>query len=725
MRPMTVIKAFGGLLVALVLAAVAILLTLDVNRYKGTIQEEVQRLTGRKLVLDGDLSLSVGLTPKLIVNKARFANAPWGSRPDMVSVERVEAAIELIPALSGDIRLTRVVLIKPDILLETDRKGTGNWELTGEATPAAALPAPAAGAAPAPSAPATGAAPVASGGASVPFVKALEIENAHITLKNAAKGTTTTFDFATLTLSAESPSAPLALGVKGAYNAVPYQLSGTLGPLQALLGAASAPFPVSLKGDFGGVALSADGSVKDPKAVQGVDLKISVKADSYGGLKGLVPAEGVPPVTLTGDLTGGGSVWKIAGLNATVAKTALTGAVAVNTAGPRPKLEATLKSPAVDLREWLGATETVPAVSTAAKGGKPSQPSQPSTPAGGQAKKVFPSDPLRLDALRTVDAKADLQVTRLTLPNSMVLEAVSVQGSLDNGRLKLTPAQAKIGDGTVAVTLDMTAAPAGSPGLSALSSEIRLDRVILGRLFEQAGKPDLLSAVPTSGTIMAKGQGASVAALLASLDGTVVVSMGQGKIHNSVIDWIGGDIFAQIGEALDPSSQRPPYTELSCGEIRMKSVKGVLDWNKQVAFETTRMNVVSSGSLNLGTEGLDVGVQPYTKNGVGLSVGKLAELLRLQGTLAQPRVGIDAMGAVGAVASVGAAAATGGLSTVVGALIGGATADTTPCATARGEKSKGGTPQNSSSQSGTQPAKQAPSGPSGVLNGIGGLFKSN
>lgn len=720
MRPMTVIKAVGGLLVALVLAAVAILLTLDVNRYKGTIQEEVQRLTGRKLVLDGDLSLSVGLTPKLIVNKARFANAPWGSRPDMVSVERVEAAIELIPALSGDIRLTRVVLIKPDILLETDRKGAGNWDLMGGPV-AAATPAPAAGAAPASPAPTGGApAPAASGGASVPFVRALEIENAHITLKDAAKGTTTTFDFATLTLSADSPSAPLALVVKGAYNAVPYQVTGTLGPLQALLGAVSAPFPVSLKGDFGGVALSADGSVKDPKAVQGVDLKVSVKADSYGGLKGLVPAEGVPPVTLTGDLTGGGSVWKIAGLNATVAKTALTGAVAVNTAGPRPKLDATLKSPAVDLRDWLGATETVPPA--AAKGGKPSQPS---TPAGGQAKKVFPSDPLRLEALRTVDAKADLQVAHLTLPNSMVLETVSVQGTLDNGRLKLTPAQAKVGDGTVAVTLDMTAAPAGSPGLSALAADVRLDRVILGRLFEQAGKADLLSAVPTNGTITAKGQGASVAALLASLDGSVAISMGQGKIHNSVIDWIGGDIFAQIGEALDPSTQRPPYTELSCGEIHMKSVRGLLDWNKQVAFETTRMNVVSSGSLNLGTEGLDVGVQPYTKSGVGLSAGKLAELLRLQGTLGQPRVGIDAMGAVGAVASVGAAAATGGLSTVVGALIGGATADTTPCATARGEKSKGGTPQNSSSQSGTQPAKQAPSGPSGVLNGIGGLFKSN
>lgn len=717
MRPMTVIKAVGGLLIALVLAAVAILLTLDVNRYKGTIQDEVQRLTGRKLVLEGDLSLSVGLTPKLIINKARFANAAWGSRPDMVTVERVEAAIELMPALHGEIRLTRVVLIKPDILLETDRKGTANWDLGGEAVAAAAPAAtPAGGTAPAPAA----AVVPAPGKTTVPFVGALDIEKAHITLKDAAKGTTTTFDFDVLTLSAASPAAPLALTVKGAYNAIPYQVAGTLGPLQSLLGAASAPFPVSLKGDFGGVALSADGAIKDPKAVQGVELKVSIKADSYAGLKGLVPSDGVPPVTLTGDLSGGGSAWKIAGLNATVAKTALTGAVAVNTAGARPKIEATLKSPSVDLREWLGATETVPPAPS--KGGKPSQPS---TPPGGQAKKVFPSDPLHLDALRAVDARADLQVARLTLPNSMVLEAVAVQGVLDNGRLKLTPAQAKVGDGIVAVALDLTAAPAGSAGISALTAEVKLDKVSLGRLFEQAGKGDLLSAVPTNGTITAKGQGASVAAVLASLDGAVNLSMGQGRIHNSVIDWIGGDIFAQLGEALDPSSQRPPYTELSCGEIHMKSAKGLMDWNKQIAFETTRMNVVSSGSLNLGTEGLDVGVQPYTKNGVGLSAGKLAELLRLQGTLGQPRVGIDAAAAIGAVASVGAAAATGGLSTVVGALIGGATADTAPCATARGEKSKGGASQNSSSQSGTQPAKQAPSGPAGVLNGIGGLFKSN
>ena len=719
MRPMTMIKALGGLLVALVLAAVAILLTLDVNRYKGTIQEEVQRLTGRKLVLEGDLSLSLGLTPKLIVNKARLTNASWGSRPDMVSVERVEAAIELLPALRGDIRLTRVVLVKPDILLETDKKGTGNWEMTPELPAVAPAPASSTASAPAPAASAP-AAPAGSGGASVPFIGALDIEKAHITLKDAAKGTTTTFDFDALTLSAPSPSDPLTLSVKGAYNAIPYQIAGKLGPLQALLGPASAPFPVDLKGDFGGVALSAAGQIKDPKAVQGVALKISVKADSYAGLKGLVPAEGVPPVTLSGDLSGGGAAWKISALEAVVAKTALTGSVAVNTAGPRPQVDAALKSPAVDLREWFGATETVPP-SAPAKGAKPSQPS---TPAGGQAKKVLPSDPLHLDALRSVDAKADVQVARLTLPNSMVLEAVAVQAALDNGRLKLTPAQAKIGEGLVAVTLDMTAAPAGTAGIAALTADVKLDKVVLGRLFEQAGKPDLLSAVPTSGTISAKGHGASVAALLASLDGAVTISMGQGRIHNSVIDWIGGDIFAQIGEALDPSSQRPPYTELACGEIHLKSTKGLLDWNKQIAFETTRMNLVSSGSLNLATEGLDVGVQPYTKSGTGLSAGKLAELLRLQGTLAQPRVGIDAMAAVGAVASVGAAAATGGLSTVVGALIGGATADTTPCATARGEKAKGGA-QNSSSQSGTQPAKQAPTGPAGVLNGIGGLLKSN
>jgi uncharacterized protein involved in outer membrane biogenesis len=61
-------KTLLGILIALLLliplVLIGILMSLDFNQYK----PEVKALTGRKLTIDGDLELSISLTPRIEVN---------------------------------------------------------------------------------------------------------------------------------------------------------------------------------------------------------------------------------------------------------------------------------------------------------------------------------------------------------------------------------------------------------------------------------------------------------------------------------------------------------------------------------------------------------------------------------------------------------------------------------------------------------------------------------
>ena len=130
MRVSTILKWVGVLFVALIVAAIAVVYSIDINSYRGEITAEFKKATGRDLTLGGEIDLSISLSPALVVEDVSISKADRGSRPEMVSLKRAEAQIELLPLITGDIRVVKLVLVEPDILLETNAQGVPNWEFT-------------------------------------------------------------------------------------------------------------------------------------------------------------------------------------------------------------------------------------------------------------------------------------------------------------------------------------------------------------------------------------------------------------------------------------------------------------------------------------------------------------------------------------------------------------------------------------------------------------------
>jgi uncharacterized protein involved in outer membrane biogenesis len=124
-----IVISLAALVVVGVAAVVIVITSYDYNTLKPEISAAVLEETGRELKIDGDVDLSISLSPSLVVEGVSFQNAPWGSRPQMVMVKRMELEVGLLALISGDVEVNRLVLIEPDILIETDAEGRSNLDM--------------------------------------------------------------------------------------------------------------------------------------------------------------------------------------------------------------------------------------------------------------------------------------------------------------------------------------------------------------------------------------------------------------------------------------------------------------------------------------------------------------------------------------------------------------------------------------------------------------------
>jgi uncharacterized protein involved in outer membrane biogenesis len=133
----------GGIIGLLIVGLLAAPFFIDVNSYKPMIAGEVKKATGRDLVLDGPIKLSLLPVPEVSISGVKFFNMPGSKNPNMVDVKSVTVKPSLLALLAGSIEVSEVTLVEPKIVLEINAEGKPNWEFTpsvAEAKPAAPKP---------------------------------------------------------------------------------------------------------------------------------------------------------------------------------------------------------------------------------------------------------------------------------------------------------------------------------------------------------------------------------------------------------------------------------------------------------------------------------------------------------------------------------------------------------------------------------------------------------
>src|SRR4051812_47875298 len=100
---MNITKIAGIVLAVLFLLVLVFAATFDIGKYKGLIENKARTATGRTVSI-GDIRLAASLTPTITLLDVKVANAPWGTRAEMVTIKRVDIAAELLPLLHGQVK---------------------------------------------------------------------------------------------------------------------------------------------------------------------------------------------------------------------------------------------------------------------------------------------------------------------------------------------------------------------------------------------------------------------------------------------------------------------------------------------------------------------------------------------------------------------------------------------------------------------------------------------
>ncbi|MDP6346209.1 MAG: AsmA family protein, partial [Alphaproteobacteria bacterium] len=124
---MTPWRLILGLLAVLVLAAVGWLYFVDYNDYRDDLAARLSDALGRRVVIEGDLHISLGRHPGLTAAGVVIANAPGGSRPELARVGRLSVGLAWSALLRGEARIERIALADARLFLEQLPDGGYNW----------------------------------------------------------------------------------------------------------------------------------------------------------------------------------------------------------------------------------------------------------------------------------------------------------------------------------------------------------------------------------------------------------------------------------------------------------------------------------------------------------------------------------------------------------------------------------------------------------------------
>jgi uncharacterized protein involved in outer membrane biogenesis len=787
--------------VGLVAAGIAILASQDLEQLRQVVEQRVSAATGRSLSITGDIHITPAWVPTLGADGVRLANAEWSSEPEMLRAGRLQAEIELLPLLKGEVRLHSFRLSGGAVLLERRADGAANWQFT-----------------------ANNADESLEGAVWLVDLETVEISDFTARYRDALTGHDLDLQLDALRLDVADLGGQVSLNARGALEGVSVTARGTLGPFDALL-SGQQPVALDLKGSLGGVDLTAAGAIERPHDLSGLNFKVAAQSERLAGVVALlrekfdtsVPDLGWRSGSASGQLRGSASRLELtdAKLNVETGLVALSAEGAVGDLNSLASVNASFSAHGSALGEllerlgerappavrWLeplnGAFSVAGQISGAVPHSLEFKQVEASFAGVGDTQVNLASATVALKSPQAgaVDFKArsgapDVLAAHPLLAPFVGALPVSLTGPLqlqgrfdlkEQGLVSLENLDGRVGEHAFAgaVTIDMNSKPVaarvnfrapyvaladlglGSPEADDsvkgpifseeplpvhlldqvnLAADVEID-VLDGRDWQIQGFATTFHATPggldvsrldgrvaggrvsfkadvkrdagsgqvgvhlvgsgrglDAGTLIRlgrgstpltqspldfevnlSGQGGSIDALAGTSNGKFDMVLGPGRLESSLLSVAGGDLVSGLFAALTPFYSGADQGELTCGVALFDVKNGVAAASRGIAFETGRVNIVGSGTVDLGTEQLDLALQPVARQGLGVNLASIADLWQIRGSLSSPEVVVDAGKITRKALSLGAALATGGISLLAEGLLGRVLKDPNPC----------------------------------------------
>lgn len=458
----------------------------------------------------------------------------------------------------------------------------------------------------------------------------------------------------------------------GTFNDAEVGGSGKVGGLLSLR-EGSDPFPMQGEVSFGETRIAVEGSMKAPRGLASLDVKLRLAGSSLSDLNSLfgLALPTTPPFESEGRLIAmldrDDDTWRYEDFVGVVGKSDMRGTLQYQLREPRPLLSGEVASDLLRLRDLgpLIGLDTSDADGDgndkkALKGeedkdgddGKDSdEPTE--APRKQPPGKALPVARIGSETWDLMDADVRFEGKRIVRDEDLPFDDISAQVRLQDRVLSFEPLNFGVAGGKLVNSLKIDGR--GETLKADMATEIR--GLQLKQLFPGAESMNA-SFGQLHGDARLSGTGDSIASLLGSSNGELSVALSRGTISRFLIEAAGLNVANVVFVKLFGDEQ----VMLEC-LVADFGVKNGLMQTRAFILETEDAIITLDGTISLKEERLNLDIRPQNKS---LRIFTLRSPLYARGTFKNPDVGVQA---VPVAARAGAAVALGVVATPLAALL--------------------------------------------------------
>ncbi|HVJ41870.1 MAG TPA: AsmA family protein [Dongiaceae bacterium] len=597
---------FGGLFALVLIFCCAVYLFISSDYFRSLAENRANGSTGRKTEI-GKIEVAWGRVSHVRLTDVSLSNVDWGKAPHMFEAGVIDFDLSLWPLLRGHVDIPQLTIERPKVALERNAKGQSNWSFQESPVAASAVDTV-----------------TPNERSNAPIIGSLQIRDGKIGFTDqqrhlSLEGTVN------IASGAAAEAEQVHLAMKGAIEDKPLSLSFTGGSV-LLLRNGSAPYPLSLKIDFGATKLALSGKIADPFKFEGADVKLHLQGPDLAEVFPLlgVPAPPTPPYELAGNLERTGDSWKVTNLAGTIGKSDIAGAISIERRGKKSYLRADLISTNLNFDD-LGPLVGIPP--NTKKGDVASTQQKQEKQNLDQQQNLFPDTPLHVELLREMDMDVSLDAKHVTAAPYLPVKAMLGHVKIKDGNAVLDPLKLAVAGGTVTGSMGVDSRP-DSPVVTAKLGFRDLDL----KEFFRTSKYFTTTNGKVLGYIDLKGNGHSLAKVFGSADGEGGLAMTGGSISGLLIDLAGLD----IGHALILYITEDQRLPIRCAMGRLAFRNGSVVFDKTM-MDTTRSVLHIDGQTNLTSQQINMKIQADAKK---FSLLDLEAPVLFQGKLREPDISI-------------------------------------------------------------------------------------
>lgn len=551
------------------------------------------RSLGRQVSVGGDFQLYFApLDIKFLAEDMAVANPAWASRPRLFEARLVESWIPTFPLVFGKRRADWFQLFGGKIDLEWARDGRNTWTF-GQ----------------------TSGKPL-----DLPTIRRAAIAGTSIRYIDPRMDLAADIAVDTVRATDNRLQDRISFKGDGRLRDRRFTMAGRLDSPNETLAGGQNRFMLDARS--GGTVMMVAGTLPGATIIEDAKLRVAVRGPNMADLFAFMGVA-VPDTRawrMSSALTKHGNEWRFTGMKGLVGSSDVAGKMTITMPAPRLRIDADLASDALDIVDagsWFGYDPK----RLEAMGNKGAVRQVDGRP------RLLPDAPLRVDAVKSFDARVNYSVRRIKAEDFPVSN-LAMALTLDHGLLSLDPLTFDMARGHVTsqIAIDANAKPVRT------SYDIRLSPTPMGLLLKGFG----VAEAGTTGTIRARiqmvGLGDTVHDSLSTANGRIAVILPQGTMWTQNAQLAELDIGTFITKMFEDKLKKP--VEINCGLIAFTVRDGVAAADP-ILIDTQKNVVVARGGFSFRTEALDMALRADGKK-VSLFSGQSP--VGLGGYFATPRI---------------------------------------------------------------------------------------